>query len=973
MIMKLGLTNKIALIVAAPIITTLIFATMLLIQSYNDKKSAKDQLNLVLLIEESIPLVEQIQLERGQLLLEQSKKRLHKPNTKDLSALFQTSHQLLENFETKLYTYRDTFNSPIYHKNLQHILNTIKNFKATRTLLLKTHSDARYIFDSYTSFIFELFHFIQMSHIFSSNPDISFKFYTVEKLLTYMESKGEQRAIISAFILGSYENYFKAIYTYNYFLQKKLYKEFKESFPSTLKAEIEDILSSKDGTHIDALYQKVLLALQTNHKLNFSENPEQWFTTNTKIIHRFSLMVSDIFKHIDTMIQNIYADNNQKMTLIVFIIIMLSMFTILIVIFISASLLRKIDALKDGVINFISFLQHKTHSVYPIALKGNDEITHIASEINDAIEHFGETYAKDQRFIVELTQAVYTMQKGNFKLKIAQEPGSPNLVKLHFVFNELLSLINKKIEEHTLELEKHNQKLDEEIKKKTSFLEEKLQELTIAKERAQESERLKGEFLANMSHEIRTPLNAILGFVERLEKRTTDETSRNYLKTIALSGQNLLGIINDILDFSKIQAGSFIINKHPFSPIESLSTVVELFSSKMHEKEISFLSFIDPRLPRNLNGDDLRMTQILSNLLSNAIKFTPIQGKIWLDILYEKGFLICKVKDTGIGIDEKKQSRIFKAFEQEDSSTTREYGGTGLGLTISAKLAQLMDGELSLKSKKGKGSTFTLKVPLEVLDNQHGLELKEKLLHQYTIAIIRFKDEQKALEKLMQSYIKGFKMEPIMAQNEEEARKQGATLFIRPKDEQTIQTHNTPTIFVSAFDLGLKAKKANEWYLHMPFTPHTVLEALDEVTEEILRIQEEQEQHDELHFNAKVLIAEDNKTNQMLISIIFDEYGIDYDIANDGVEAVEAYKKSRYDIVFMDINMPNLSGDEASMRIITYEKERHLEHTPIVALTANVLPEDIKSYENAGMDEFLAKPIETAKLEQILLKYLQKS
>jgi len=375
--------------------------------------------------------------------------------------------------------------------------------------------------------------------------------------------------------------------------------------------------------------------------------------------------------------------------------------------------------------------------------------------------------------------------------------------------------------------------------------------LTLLKDKAINANKAKSDFLANMSHEIRTPLNAIMGFIELLQENEQDTKKLKYLDIINSSSNNLIEIINDILDFSKIESGNLDIEHIDFNPAKEFSLTRKLFQAKFQEKGIKFFPSRF-EMPSSLNGDILRIKQVINNLLSNAIKFTPSGKNIFLDIEYKNERLYVKIKDEGIGISEKYQKNIFKAFTQEDSSTTRKYGGTGLGLTISYKLVKAMGGEIKIKSKIGFGSTFYFDIPIPL-----GKEIEKPII-----------------------------------------------------------------------------KKENS------------------------------------NFNGKkVLLVEDNKANQMFMKIVLKKLELEFDIANDGVEAIQAYKSKKYDLILMDENMPNMNGIEATKEILAIEKDDKLTHTPIVALTANALKGDREKFLNAGMDEYLTKPLNREKLGVVLNEF----
>ena len=370
-------------------------------------------------------------------------------------------------------------------------------------------------------------------------------------------------------------------------------------------------------------------------------------------------------------------------------------------------------------------------------------------------------------------------------------------------------------------------------------------------------EKAKSEFLSNMSHEIRTPLNAILGFVGILKKRIKDEEALEYLRIIDSSGVSLLTIINDILDFSKIQNGQFTIEKYALKCKEEFYTMVDLFRANAEAKGIDYSVFISNNVPDMIEADGVRVKQIFANLLSNAIKFTPKNGKITIALFYEAPNLILSVEDSGIGISQENQKKIFLAFKQADNSTTRKYGGTGLGLSISSSLATLMGGTLYVKSQEGKGATFRLSFPVEMVEEQ--------------------------------------------------------SVVSASKDVQTEK---------------------------------------------------------EVRYKGIILVAEDNKTNQMLIKLLLSDFGLEYKIANDGEEAVLMYQKAKYDLILMDENMPRLNGIEAMHKIKAYEKKNGLDAVPIIALTANALETDRQRFLDAGMDDFIAKPIDTDVLQRVLANYL---
>ncbi|WP_321276846.1 ATP-binding protein [Thiomicrorhabdus indica] len=385
-------------------------------------------------------------------------------------------------------------------------------------------------------------------------------------------------------------------------------------------------------------------------------------------------------------------------------------------------------------------------------------------------------------------------------------------------------------------------------------LEKVRQDLESERNIAIEATRSKGEFLANMSHEIRTPLNAILGFISLLKEKPHDSETMDYLETIDSSSHSLLGIINDILDLSKIESGKLDLDLVDFNPRRELINISDLFKARCSEKHLNLIIDLDERLPAGINTDMLRLKQVIANLLSNAIKFTEPGHQIEFKVSYKKGNLTIRVIDEGIGMSKSAQKKVFEAFSQAEGSTTRKYGGTGLGLTISSKLISMMGGKIEVTSKLGKGSEFFFTIPVKEVD------LQEK------------------------------------------------------KNTQTLSLSSTK-------------------------------------------------------FDGSLLLVEDNKTNQLLMSAIFKKLQIEFDIANDGIEAIEAIQQKTYDLVLMDENMPNLNGIEATKQIRESEKSSGV-HIPIVALTANSMSGDRERFINAGMDDYLSKPINMGELTKILNQYL---
>jgi len=365
---------------------------------------------------------------------------------------------------------------------------------------------------------------------------------------------------------------------------------------------------------------------------------------------------------------------------------------------------------------------------------------------------------------------------------------------------------------------------------------------------AQNAEKAKSEFLANMSHEIRTPLNAILGFVDLIKEESKEDKTLKYINIIDKSSQSLLKIIEDVLDFSKIESGKLDMNFIDFNTKEELESIGYLFQAKCSQSNITLTTHFDDNIPEAIHTDPFRIKQVMTNLLSNAVKFTPAHKKIDIAINFHDNYLYISVKDEGKGIAEDRIDSIFEAFKQEDASTTRQYGGTGLGLTISNELVQLLGGTLKVESTLGVGSEFSFMIPVKVVK--------------------KVSNSQKILK-------------------------------------------------------------------HIDYS------------------------------DKKVLFVEDIPTNQVFMKIILKKMHLEFDLANDGLEALEAFKNNKYDVILMDENMPKMGGIEATREILKLEKELNLVHTPIIALTANALKGDRERFIKAGMDEYLSKPVNRNRLINI--------
>jgi len=508
-----------------------------------------------------------------------------------------------------------------------------------------------------------------------------------------------------------------------------------------------------------------------------------------------------------------------------------------------------------------------------------------------------------------------------------------------------------------------------------------------ARREAELANRAKSEFLANMSHEIRTPLNSITGFIELLMRSRMDESQRDYLGIIKKSASSLLGIINDILDFSKIESKHLEINNVEFNPYVEFESVVSLYNIKAREKGIVFLSFIDPELPSGIISDPLRIKQILGNLLSNAIKFTPDAGFVRIDIslvykMEEKCLVYFMVSDTGIGIPLRKQTTIFEAFSQADSSITRRFGGTGLGLSISANLARLLESEIIIESETGVGSRFFFSLEPEISNT---VSLKESFLCNEEVSIYLYSDGTagEMVVNNIESYLAGFSCS-FTTGNDLTAFTGAYDLTMAVFSEglyeylmnnPSLSFENPPVLIISSSDEVIISGilKYFKGVLVHPLAPDDIVEMIFEKTGDTAGREKTAVVSGSwsfAKFSGHVLVGEDDKTNQKLIRLLLADYGINSDIAGNGLDVFDKFKNNKYDLVLMDMHMPVADGIETTQMIIEYEKENYLDHTPVVALTAKAIQGDEDIILSSGMDGYLTKPIEIDKLEAVFVKHL---
>ena len=576
--------------------------------------------------------------------------------------------------------------------------------------------------------------------------------------------------------------------------------------------------------------------------------------------------------------------------------------------------------------------------------------------------------------------------------------GASDFVVKPFIKEVFIARISVHLESYLL-----NKRLNDIVTERTVDLVQARETAEAAKEAAEAANEAKSEFLANMSHEIRTPMNGVIGMVDLLFDTVLTEEQREYAGTIKYSAESLLSIINDILDFSKINAGKMEIDIIEFDLRSLIQETGDLMQVRIREKGLSFVSEIERDVPSRLKGDPGRLRQILINFLANAVKFTE-KGEVAVHVsLFRKtdheATLRFSVKDTGIGIQEELRSRLFRSFTQGDGSITRKYGGTGLGLAISKQLAELMGGEVGVESVVGVGSIFWFTSVLEIrkeqeavpLDKEEGLRAKRILavddnvtnlqivgayLESWGCRYMTCGSAKEALDLLRAAVHDGDPYHMVLSDHMMPDM-DGETFGMAIKEDPRI----ADTILVMLSSRGqrgdaVRLKKIGfSAYLTKPLRRTQLFECLGLVLTEARMNSRDRtkaprmvtrhtlaEEKNKDQEKICILIAEDNPVNQKLTMRLLEKRGFLTGLAENGREVLKELERKKYDLILMDMQMPEMDGIETTRKIRSLKKDAPFRNIPIIGLTANAMKGDRELCLNAGMDDYVTKPIKSQKL-----------
>ncbi|MGI0115929.1 two-component sensor histidine kinase BarA [Zooshikella sp. RANM57] len=594
----------------------------------------------------------------------------------------------------------------------------------------------------------------------------------------------------------------------------------------------------------------------------------------------------------------------------------------------------------------------------------------------------------------KIINAVAHIRDGNLDTRINSETAG-ELKTLESGINAMVASLQRA----HLEMQQNIEQSTKDLQETLETIEIQNIELDMARKEALEASRIKSEFLANMSHEIRTPLNGIIGFTNLLLRSKVTERQREYLSTIQKSSENLLAIINDVLDFSKIEAGKLELESIPMNLRESIEEVLTILAPAAHDKSLELVPLIYSDTPTQLIGDPLRLKQILTNLVSNAIKFTN-DGSIVIRAMLEdekdnKVTIRISVTDTGIGLSKEQQNELFKAFSQADTSTTRNIGGTGLGLVISKHLAQKMQGEVGVESELGKGSSFWFTITVPIANEP---AIKEHFPALSSSRIIMYEHHELAAQAIMH-LLRDFDLDVTQCHDPNELTQllEQARYDRNPYDIALVSHHpsytdldvirqllkaaanrNTHLIILASTNKEASINRLlennnNALCIVKPLCYNRLYRALSYFIMDQPCTPGSKHQHVAKRINQAItrqphiLAVDDNPANLKLVSALLEDLGAKVTAVDSGTKAIIKTKQYHFDLIFMDVQMPGMDGLETTKRI--RERELGERRIPIIALTAHALAEEKKQLLLAGMDDYMTKPINENQLQHVIKKW----
>jgi two-component system, sensor histidine kinase and response regulator len=571
-------------------------------------------------------------------------------------------------------------------------------------------------------------------------------------------------------------------------------------------------------------------------------------------------------------------------------------------------------------------------------------------------------------------------ERGDFSIRV-EKTTEDEIGVLIDDFNAMLDVIRSR----DAELSEHKHHLEMLVEERTEQLRQKRDEALAAA-------KAKSEFLANMSHEIRTPMNGIIGVLSLLKDAHLSEEYKRLLQTATRSADSLLLIINDILDFSKIEAGKIDFESIAFDLRDLMDEVTLLFAEAANLKQLDLLCFVPTDVDSHVQGDPTRLRQVLTNLLSNAVKFTD-QGEVILQVVLirkQNGQQVLRfsVEDTGIGISGEALKGLFRKFTQADGSTTRKYGGTGLGLSVCKQLVELQNGEIGVDSEEGQGTIFWFTLPMQVVEGE---------IHEIPVDINKGKrllivDDNTTNRLIIEHYLKACEAETFICDAGNQAlviiRKMAAEgrpintvlLDYHMPDKDGLQLaaeirqefgQNSPELILLSSESGVKEKASAagiQTIIYKPIRRLQLYNALSNISRPEEGPVDSTEKHNKTpDLRGRILLVDDEPINQKVGMAILKKFGMEPEVANNGREAVQMVVENHYDLVLMDIQMPEMSGFDATEMIRKREQQDGLSRIPIIAMTANAMESTRERCLAIGMDDFIAKPIKP----DILMERLQ--